>query len=556
MTSVAKIILPVDWFAIESNTSVDFFGVLTNSGSNTLGISYSWDFGDGSISTLQNPSHIFLNYGRPDSVQTVTLTVIDSYGATTTDQINNIPVLPFENFSEPRVPGRYHNFYNEQEDQFTYDLPALIKLGTPEVAIISEKEAGMNSYRLDRFKEKFPEVKQPLDSQWFYPGLRTLQLPIHKFDSAISREFDLNSPMSAFAWEEAPQTYTLEENTSGQVKALGAHPEKNTSKRMLAAFYYQPLMTSWVSTQDSQITFTINPTSGKIVVPTGDTLMDTIADRTSVSFWLQIADQSTKPSTKWDHRMAKFDSSVAYSYSFDSTLFSEFIHLDFYINQDHFQMKLFPGGEVEVNKNSSFQEKLVGWEMVEVGEVMTPDPNRTTLPMLAYKLTTSDCVIDLYLDPVEKTIQKLTNYYPSGPDQNLFYLKGSFLGNWFVKRDLPMEDQKRWVSSIGVSSFATLENISSLNIDSAILNFDSYTALQFPGTSYQEFPQLPSWNWSLQDKPTSEIFGDPTPFLVDTSTTSILTPLGFDDQRALPILITGSVTMLYTSDPFEVEVPV
>ncbi len=46
----------------------------------TSGVSYAWDFGDGTTSTSTNPSHTYSSIG----VYTVTLTVVNSYGCTDT----------------------------------------------------------------------------------------------------------------------------------------------------------------------------------------------------------------------------------------------------------------------------------------------------------------------------------------------------------------------------------------------------------------------------------------------------------------------------------------
>ncbi|MBK7970565.1 MAG: PKD domain-containing protein [Bacteroidetes bacterium] len=51
-----------------------------NFSSSTVANSYLWDFGDGSTSTLQNPSHLYSNAG----LYTVTLTCVLASGCTTT----------------------------------------------------------------------------------------------------------------------------------------------------------------------------------------------------------------------------------------------------------------------------------------------------------------------------------------------------------------------------------------------------------------------------------------------------------------------------------------
>jgi PKD repeat protein len=52
-------------------------------------VSYLWDFGDGSTSTEENPSHVYTAVGR----YTVTLTVTDEvYGAAVKTKTNYITV--------------------------------------------------------------------------------------------------------------------------------------------------------------------------------------------------------------------------------------------------------------------------------------------------------------------------------------------------------------------------------------------------------------------------------------------------------------------------------
>ena len=54
------------------------------------GVSYNWDFGDGSISTLSNPVHIYLSYGS----YTITLVVTNAFGCTDTiRRLNYIKIL-------------------------------------------------------------------------------------------------------------------------------------------------------------------------------------------------------------------------------------------------------------------------------------------------------------------------------------------------------------------------------------------------------------------------------------------------------------------------------
>lgn len=68
-------------------------------------ISYHWDFNDGSVSDLQNPSHIFTNEGR----YTVTLTVTDNNASTGSSTMQIYVTVPTNNppYATISVNGTY-----------------------------------------------------------------------------------------------------------------------------------------------------------------------------------------------------------------------------------------------------------------------------------------------------------------------------------------------------------------------------------------------------------------------------------------------------------------
>lgn len=70
--------------------------VLFNNSSTGGNLSYQWDFGDGTTSTLFNPSHL---YASLDSSYTVTLVVTDSGGCTDTASLNILTILPHAEFT-------------------------------------------------------------------------------------------------------------------------------------------------------------------------------------------------------------------------------------------------------------------------------------------------------------------------------------------------------------------------------------------------------------------------------------------------------------------------
>ena len=68
---------------ILKNSPVNFSDISTGSP-----VSWLWDFGDGSSSTIQNPSHIYLNPGK----YTVSLTITDSQTSSTESKVDHIKV--------------------------------------------------------------------------------------------------------------------------------------------------------------------------------------------------------------------------------------------------------------------------------------------------------------------------------------------------------------------------------------------------------------------------------------------------------------------------------
>lgn len=63
-------------------------------------VSYAWDFGDGTTSTSQNPSHVFSNSGDVPAYYNVSLTVTDDSGNTNT---RIYPIVVFNPQSIARI---------------------------------------------------------------------------------------------------------------------------------------------------------------------------------------------------------------------------------------------------------------------------------------------------------------------------------------------------------------------------------------------------------------------------------------------------------------------
>ena len=62
---------------------------ITPGWSTNYSVSWLWDFGDGITSTLQNPSHTYINGG----IYTVGLTTLNQYGSNNYTEINYINIM-------------------------------------------------------------------------------------------------------------------------------------------------------------------------------------------------------------------------------------------------------------------------------------------------------------------------------------------------------------------------------------------------------------------------------------------------------------------------------
>ena len=82
-------------FMVSENPLVNQEVTFTNT--STKGSSFEWDFGDGNISTLENPTHVYLEAGR----FTVTLIVFDGSKEDTFSQSISVLSLPTASFSVP-----------------------------------------------------------------------------------------------------------------------------------------------------------------------------------------------------------------------------------------------------------------------------------------------------------------------------------------------------------------------------------------------------------------------------------------------------------------------
>jgi hypothetical protein len=110
-------------FIVNSNPNVDF--TFTNnqcSGStiqfntNSIGTTYTWNFGDSTSSTQQNPTHIFNSTGCGTQDFSVSLTVIDANGCSNTIiktiTIKQAPNAIFKDASVPYTPLNLSNQFN------------------------------------------------------------------------------------------------------------------------------------------------------------------------------------------------------------------------------------------------------------------------------------------------------------------------------------------------------------------------------------------------------------------------------------------------------------
>ncbi|WP_186826729.1 PKD domain-containing protein [Psychroserpens burtonensis] len=113
-------------FDFDNNTcsgqSVSFISIVTGDG----GFEYTWDFGDGSTSTQQNPNHTFQALGCGTQNFNVTLTVTDINGLSGTDTqtvtIRERPDISFVD-TNPGVAGDFNNCGNSDlSDEFFIEL--------------------------------------------------------------------------------------------------------------------------------------------------------------------------------------------------------------------------------------------------------------------------------------------------------------------------------------------------------------------------------------------------------------------------------------------------
>jgi PKD repeat protein len=90
-----------------SGSSVGFTSSVTGAGT----YSYTWDFGDGTSSTQQNPSHIFTSLGCGTATFNVTLTVTDANGCSNS-VVNTITVKQQANVDYEDTRNRFTQFNN------------------------------------------------------------------------------------------------------------------------------------------------------------------------------------------------------------------------------------------------------------------------------------------------------------------------------------------------------------------------------------------------------------------------------------------------------------
>lgn len=105
-----------------ADTSISCQSPLTVNFNNTTpgGVQYLWDFGDGTTSTQENPSHVFTN----NSTYTITLTVIDSSGCPSSSSISSMiqTAKPKTKFNCDTIgcPGIGVKFINQTPGNCTY----------------------------------------------------------------------------------------------------------------------------------------------------------------------------------------------------------------------------------------------------------------------------------------------------------------------------------------------------------------------------------------------------------------------------------------------------
>ncbi len=90
----------------------------------TSAVLYTWLFGDGGASSVQNPNHVFQNFGNADSVYTVSLIARNAFGCTDTIRtditVHPTAVAQYQQFYTPSCAPAPASFINTSQNATSY----------------------------------------------------------------------------------------------------------------------------------------------------------------------------------------------------------------------------------------------------------------------------------------------------------------------------------------------------------------------------------------------------------------------------------------------------
>ncbi len=206
---VEVIASPVPSFTTDTNGNTVNF---ENTSSDAT--SYTWDFGDGTTSSTENPSHTYADEGD----YTVVLTAISSCGEFTTEEVITISLLPSasfdlvgDSFGCADYEVSFNNTSSSSSTSFMWTFEGGIpSTSTDEDPIVTYTEAGTYDVELIAINALGQDTVEMIDF------ITVQEDPIPEFDyvaDELSVEFSNTSSFGiAYEWNFGDGTMSMEEN--------------------------------------------------------------------------------------------------------------------------------------------------------------------------------------------------------------------------------------------------------------------------------------------------------------------------------------------------------